>query len=195
VQDVRLRDPIMEWDVVEYAAYGEERVGLVLQLAAPASCVVQPLVREQGGAVGAKSLWLEHPDVAFVEVELTNVRACAEGPACSGRVNWDHPHRTSSNGSSTRRTTCETGAGSFEGIKLLVHWVCTSPVRYLIAQSPSRGCGVWLRGWGVLWTQVRALEHSFAQRMDPDRVSNPHGEHAQNVWEIFDSIWDDPREE
>ena len=43
--------------------------------------------------------------------------------------------------------------------------------------------------------QVRSLEHSFAQRMDPDRVSNPHGEHAQNVWEIFDSIWDDPRAE
>jgi hypothetical protein len=80
VQDVRLRDPIMEWDVVEYAAYGEERVGLVLQLAAPASCVVQPLVREQGGAVGAKSLWLEHPDVALVEVELTNVRLC-RGPS------------------------------------------------------------------------------------------------------------------
>ena len=52
-------------------------------------------------------------------------------------------------------------------------------------------------GWVlcVVAKQVRSLEHSFAQRMNPDRVSNPHGEHAQNVWEIFDSIWDDPRAE
>lgn len=28
------------------------------------------------------------------------------------------------------------------------------------------------------------LEHTYAQRMDPDRVSNPHGEHAQETWEL-----------
>jgi hypothetical protein len=28
------------------------------------------------------------------------------------------------------------------------------------------------------------LDADFAQRMAPDRVSNPHGEHAEDFWEI-----------
>jgi hypothetical protein len=60
---------IMEWDVVEFAAYGKERVGLVLQVEAPSSCVVQPLVREEETGV-----WVENSDVAATEVDLATVR-------------------------------------------------------------------------------------------------------------------------
>eukprot|EP00240_Pyramimonas_obovata_P014779 CAMPEP_0118935418 /NCGR_PEP_ID=MMETSP1169-20130426/15632_1 /TAXON_ID=36882 /ORGANISM="Pyramimonas obovata, Strain CCMP722" /LENGTH=185 /DNA_ID=CAMNT_0006878457 /DNA_START=110 /DNA_END=667 /DNA_ORIENTATION=+ len=35
-------------------------------------------------------------------------------------------------------------------------------------------------------SEVRILLNDFSQRMDPDRVSNPHGEHAQNVWDILE---------
>ena len=69
----------MEWDVVEFAAYGKERVGLVLKVDVPSSaCVVQPLVREESG------LWLENADVAATEVNLTTVRVCfaCPHPAC-----------------------------------------------------------------------------------------------------------------
>jgi hypothetical protein len=35
---------------------------------------------------------------------------------------------------------------------------------------------------------VRVLQADFSQRMDADRVSNPHGEHAHDVWEILDPV-------
>ena len=66
-----LQEEILEWDVVEFAAYGKERVGIVLKVDVPSSaCVVQPLVREESG------LWLENADVAATEVNLTTVRVC-----------------------------------------------------------------------------------------------------------------------
>mmetsp|Transcript_28710 Transcript_28710/g.39674 ORF Transcript_28710/g.39674 Transcript_28710/m.39674 type:complete len:191 (+) Transcript_28710:129-701(+) len=53
--------------------------------------------------------------------------------------------------------------------------------------------GLWLETYsGDLYSvsidQVRVLDQDVSQRMDPDRVSNPHGEHAQNVWEIFSEL-------
>ena len=70
-----LQEEILEWDVVEFAAYGKERVGLVLKVDVPSSaCVVQPLVREESG------LWLENADVAATEVNLTTVRVCLVCP-------------------------------------------------------------------------------------------------------------------
>jgi hypothetical protein len=35
---------------------------------------------------------------------------------------------------------------------------------------------------------LRVLEASFSQRMDTDRVTNPHGEHAHSVWEINEDV-------
>jgi|MDSW01.1.fsa_nt_gb hypothetical protein len=50
--------------------------------------------------------------------------------------------------------------------------------------------GVWLESHERPPTVVRLervaliVDHDFAQRMAPDRVSNPHGEHAEDVWRI-----------
>ena len=51
--------------------------------------------------------------------------------------------------------------------------------------------GVWLEATytrGAKTVQLRdvaaILDADFAQRMAPDRVSNPHGEHAEDFWEI-----------
>ena len=51
--------------------------------------------------------------------------------------------------------------------------------------------GVWLEATytrGAKTVQLRdvaaILDADFAQRMAPDRVSNPHGEHAGDFWEI-----------
>jgi hypothetical protein len=50
--------------------------------------------------------------------------------------------------------------------------------------------GVWLESHERPPTVVRlervarVVDHDFAQRMAPDRVSNPHGEHAEDVWRI-----------
>ena len=30
----------------------------------------------------------------------------------------------------------------------------------------------------------RTLEADYSQRMDTDRISNPHGEHAHDIWDI-----------
>jgi len=53
--------------------------------------------------------------------------------------------------------------------------------------------GLWLEEHDVdLLTvpvvEVRILAHDYSQRMDPDRVSNPHGEHAQDVWDILEDF-------
>jgi hypothetical protein len=37
------------------------------------------------------------------------------------------------------------------------------------------------------------LDADFAQRMAPDRVSNPHGEHAEDFWEILAELPDGVR--
>ncbi|GMH38741.1 hypothetical protein BSKO_06625 [Bryopsis sp. KO-2023] len=33
---------------------------------------------------------------------------------------------------------------------------------------------------------LRTIDHEYSQRIEQDRISNPHGEHAEEVWEIFD---------
>mmetsp|Transcript_25969 Transcript_25969/g.85408 ORF Transcript_25969/g.85408 Transcript_25969/m.85408 type:complete len:129 (+) Transcript_25969:1161-1547(+) len=47
---------------------------------------------------------------------------------------------------------------------------------------------VWLQAWGEAETvprrRVRLIDAEFGQRMSMDRVSNPHGEHAEYFWEI-----------
>lgn len=35
---------------------------------------------------------------------------------------------------------------------------------------------------------LRVLDADFSQRMDSDRVANPHGEHAHGVWEISENV-------
>lgn len=51
--------------------------------------------------------------------------------------------------------------------------------------------GLWLESHArpprsVRLADVRAVvEADFAQRMAPDRVSNPHGEHAEDFWDII----------
>ena len=35
---------------------------------------------------------------------------------------------------------------------------------------------------------VQVLEADFSQRMDTDRVANPHGEHAHSVWELSETV-------
>lgn len=35
---------------------------------------------------------------------------------------------------------------------------------------------------------IRSVEHDYRQRMEEDRVKNPHGEHAEEIWEILESI-------
>lgn len=53
--------------------------------------------------------------------------------------------------------------------------------------------GLWLESHArpprsVRLADVRAVvEADFAQRMAPDRVSNPHGEHAEDFWDIIDA--------
>lgn len=52
-----------------------------------------------------------------------------------------------------------------------------------------RGNNVWLAAHDLKpvtlpRSKVRVLDHSFSERMVPDRVSNPHGEHAEGVWEL-----------
>lgn len=32
---------------------------------------------------------------------------------------------------------------------------------------------------------VQVVEADYGQRIDPDRVSNPHGEHAEEVWQLL----------
>lgn len=34
----------------------------------------------------------------------------------------------------------------------------------------------------------RTFEADYSQRMDTDRISNPHGEHAHDVWDIPDLL-------
>ncbi len=34
----------------------------------------------------------------------------------------------------------------------------------------------------------RTLQHEYAQRIDPDRISNPHSEHAQEIFTMLDVI-------
>ncbi|KAK3251174.1 hypothetical protein CYMTET_39479 [Cymbomonas tetramitiformis] len=55
--------------------------------------------------------------------------------------------------------------------------------------------GLWLESYeathqySVTLDQVRLLEQvTYSQRMSPDRISNPHGEHAEDVWEIMDAL-------
>lgn len=34
------------------------------------------------------------------------------------------------------------------------------------------------------------VQAEYSQRIDPDRISNPHGEHAEDIWQVSDSIED-----
>uniref|UniRef100_A0A7S0SCG0 Uncharacterized protein n=1 Tax=Mantoniella antarctica TaxID=81844 RepID=A0A7S0SCG0_9CHLO len=62
-----------------------------------------------------------------------------------------------------------------------------------------RETGVWLESHArtlttVRLSEVRALgDCAYAQRMAPDRVSNPHGEHAEDFWEIVAELPDGVR--
>ena len=33
---------------------------------------------------------------------------------------------------------------------------------------------------------VRRVEADYGQRVDPDRISNPHSEHAEDIWQLLD---------
>lgn len=54
--------------------------------------------------------------------------------------------------------------------------------------------GVWLESHVRPRVRVRmedvvsVVAADFAQRMSPDRVSNPHGEHAEDFWEILEEV-------
>lgn len=37
---------------------------------------------------------------------------------------------------------------------------------------------------------ISCIDHDYAQRIEQDRISNPHGEHAEEVWEILESLPD-----
>lgn len=39
-----------------------------------------------------------------------------------------------------------------------------------------------------LLSVMKVLDADYSQRMDSDRVANPHGEHAHGVWEISESL-------
>ena len=59
--------------------------------------------------------------------------------------------------------------------------------------------GVWLESHVRPRVSVRAedvlavVAADFAQRVSPDRVSNPHGEHAEDFWEILGEVPSDAR--
>ena len=59
--------------------------------------------------------------------------------------------------------------------------------------------GVWLESHVRPRVSVQAedvlavVAADFAQRVSPDRVSNPHGEHAEDFWEILGEVPSDAR--
>ena len=52
--------------------------------------------------------------------------------------------------------------------------------------------GLWVEGGQSYSVQAsavqRVLEYDYGQRMEQDRVANPHGEHAEEIWQLLEAV-------
>lgn len=96
--------------------------------------------------------------------------------------------KSSSTGGEALAIGCVTGVSAKGGVAIISIEELTRD-----DEADNRpGCTTWVEVGCEhvvpLVSVMRVLEADFSQRMDTDRVANPHGEHAHSIWELSENV-------